>query len=94
LQVDEVHGCGDAFYSEAAGELTLQPKAGHTTVSTPSAPDGFVYGLPAVTNPQGLSPVQLPLVLRPLMSVPLVLTSSTSGSGRPSSLVAKLYVVA
>mmetsp|Transcript_18435 Transcript_18435/g.46303 ORF Transcript_18435/g.46303 Transcript_18435/m.46303 type:complete len:206 (+) Transcript_18435:225-842(+) len=89
VQVNEIHGCGDANFNKATGELALAPKSG---IGGSATPEGFAYELPELSNPQGLLPVRLPLELRPMMSVPLVLTSATSGSGRPSSVVAKLYV--
>ena len=55
---------------------------------------GATYGAENLSNPEGLEPMSLPAELKALQTVPVVLTSVLSGSGRPSSVSAKLYVKA
>ncbi len=51
----------------------------------------WVEGLPAVRNPHGLRPVQLPLHLQLFSEVPVLLTSKMV-AGQPSELYGRLYL--
>eukprot|EP00192_Tetraselmis_astigmatica_P002303 CAMPEP_0117691284 /NCGR_PEP_ID=MMETSP0804-20121206/25625_1 /TAXON_ID=1074897 /ORGANISM="Tetraselmis astigmatica, Strain CCMP880" /LENGTH=998 /DNA_ID=CAMNT_0005504481 /DNA_START=114 /DNA_END=3110 /DNA_ORIENTATION=- len=99
VQVSEIHGCREADFNTQTRSLWLlpgKPRGGSKEAEVGAADElgGWSYGLSNISNPGGLRPVALPLELRPLQSVPVVLTSALSGSGRPSSVLAKLYTVA